>query len=558
VLLGSTTLMVIAGAKAVVLAIVALLLAGLPREHATASAAAPQSQATSRPRLLVIIAVDQFRADYVDSYGPQWTAGLHRLFTRGAVFSRATTPWAITKTCSGHASIGTGALPSAHGLVGNEWYDRQQRAFVACTADPTARPIGLGGARAVEQHSARWLQVPTLADELRLQATIPPRIVSIALKARAAIGLGGRGGDGTVILWEEDSGAWATSSAFASAPWPEVDDYITRNRPDAARGELWHRLLPLPQYLHADRAAGEPSAGQFPHRLSAPAGVPFAAVWDMSPWSDRYVADLAAAMVTRAGLGQRDATDLLAIGFSALDYVGHAFGPRSHEVQDTLARLDQELGRLLDTLDRTVGVEHYVVGFTSDHGVALLPEQAASVAGVTGGRLNPRAVADAVDTALRARLGRRPFIEAVTSADIHFATGVLDVIHRESGLAEAVRAAALAVPGVERVFWAAEMGATTPTTDPALLAMRASYAPGRSGDLAFLPAPHWVVSSSGTNHGSAHAYDRDVPMVFLGHGIVAGRYAGGAPIDVAPTLAALAGITLPRATGTVRPEVAIR
>ena len=230
------------------------------------------ASAPTAPRLLVLIAVDQFRADYPATYGRYWTGGLHRLFTRGAVFARAVTPWAITRTCNGHASIGTGALPSTHGVIANEWYDRQQQALVTCTSDPAVTPLGLAGRRATEQHSARWLQAPTLAEELRRQAAVPPRIVSIALKARAAIGLAGRGGDGTVVVWEEDSGTWATSSAYASAPWPVVDTYLAAHSPDAARGTLWQRLMPASQYLYDDLAAGEPARG----RVSSP---PRRGVW---------------------------------------------------------------------------------------------------------------------------------------------------------------------------------------------------------------------------------------------------------------------------------------
>lgn len=545
------------GARARVVVLVALAVTATAASFTGAHVAAT-TQTEARPRLIVLIAVDQFRADYADWYGAQWSAGLHRLFTQGAVFERATIPWAITKTCAGHASIGTGAVPARHGLIANDWYDRATRTLVTCTSDPDARPIGLGGTRAVEQHSARWLLVPTLAEELRRQSTTTPRIVSIALKARAAIGLAGRGGDSTVVFWEEDSGAWATSSAFASAPWPQVDDYIARHRPDASRGAVWDRLLPLTDYLHADGAVGEPASGILPRRIDTPRGVPFSAAWDASPLSDAYIADLAATMVAPLGLGQRDATDLLAVGFSALDYVGHAFGPRSHEVQDTLVRLDRSLGHLLDTLDRVVGADRYIVGFTSDHGVALLPEQAEAVTGIAGGRLHPNAVAAAVDVALRAQFGRRSFIEAVTGIDIHLSDGVMDMVQREPGLAASIAASVEAVPGVARVFWAIDLDATTATDDAALQAVRASYVRGRSGDLTFLPDVNWVVTGSGTNHGSLHAYDREVPVVFLGASVAPGRHEGGAPIDVAPTLAAFAGITLSSADGIDRRDAITR
>jgi Type I phosphodiesterase / nucleotide pyrophosphatase len=535
-----------------VLAACVLATAPVTQRGPTAPTAPPTPTA---PRLLVLLVVDQFRADYLDWYGAQWTGGLHRLRTMGAVYPRATIPYAITKTCAGHASISTGAPPAAHGLIDNDWYDSSRRSFVGCTADEAARPIGLGGQDVVERHSAAALNVPTLGDELRRQARQPPRILSLALKARAAISLGGHGGPGTVIFWEEDSGHWATSTAFASTAWKEVSESINQRPHAAARGQLWHRLLPPDRYVDGDDAPGEPSPATFPHSLHSPSGAPSAYLWDASPLSDRYLGELAGTLSERLALGQRDATDLLAIGFSALDYVGHSYGPRSHEVQDVLARLDVVLGRLFDTLDRTVGADKYVVAFSSDHGVALLPEQAASL-GAVGGRLSVNALGVAIESALRGHFGPRPFIEAMTGTYVHFLPGVLDAIQGNALALRGVEAAALAVPGVERVLWSTELSSSSASDATAVLAMRRSYFAGRSGDLAFQPKPHWVVASAGTNHGSWHAYDREVPVIFLGANVKSGRQSGVAsPLDVAPTLAALAGITMPRGSG--RPLVEI-
>lgn len=522
---------------------------------AVAASIATTPQAESQrdtPALLVVVAVDQFRADYREWYGDQWRGGLHRLFSEGAVFPRATIPWAVTKTCAGHASISTGAVPARHGLIANEWFDRASGTLIECTTDPSAQPIGFAGRRGVEHHSPRHLLVPTLAEELRRQAAVPPRTVVVALKARSAIALAGRGGDSTIVVWEEESGTWATSTAFASRPWPEVDTYIAAHRPDDARGATWNRARPIAHYQHEDRAPGEPAGGVLPRRLIPPFGVPFSAVWDASPFSDAYIADLAIDLAERTRLGQRQATDLLVVGFPALDYVGHSFGPRSHEVQDTLLHLDENLGRLIEALDRAVGRDRYVLGFTSDHGVGLLPEQAAAVTGTPGGRLDPGAVATAVDRVLRDALGRHRVIEAVTGVDIHLSQAALDRIRHDPGLAIAVAAAAGAVPGVHRVFWRPDLAPADADDDPGREAFLASYVAGRSGDLTFLPAENWVVAGSGTHHGSLHAYDRDVPLVFFGAGIKPGRHNEGAPIDLAPTLADFAGITMPSAQGVSR------
>jgi predicted AlkP superfamily pyrophosphatase or phosphodiesterase len=552
VLLGSTTVTAGIRLRHLTAAVgAAVCLAQLPL--AGQRTAAPTTS-VAVPRLLVLLVVDQFRADYVDWYGSQWTGGLHRLRTAGAVFPRATVPYGITKTCAGHASIGTGAYPATHGLIDNDWYDPERRALTPCTFDPTVRAIGLGGASGSETHSAAQLRAPTLGDELRRQARQPPRIVSVALKARAAITLGGRGGPGTIVLWEEDSGAWATSSAFAATPWPEANSFISSRPPTAARSQVWNRLLPPDHYLHTDPAVGEPRTGTFPHPLSPPPGVPFSVIWDMSPWSDAYVADLAGSLADRMDLGQRETTDLLAIGFSALDYVGHSYGPRSHEVQDMLARLDAVIGRLLNTLDRTVGADKYVLALTSDHGVADLPEQVESFTGVEGGRVSLNALGQAIETALGLHYGRRPFIEAITGTYVHFFPGVVDRIRADPSAQAAVTAAAQSVRSIDATYWSWDLASAAPTDDPRLSAMRRSYVVGRSGDLAFQPRVNWVVAGAGTNHGSWHPYDTTVPVMLLGHGIKPGRYTAATIVDIAPTLAALAGIAMPRADGRVLTE----
>ncbi len=521
------------------------------RNASTATPAAP-------PRLVVLIVVDQLRADYLNWYGEQWSHGLRRLLA-GAVFPRASLPYAVSRTCAGHGTISTGTYPSVHGLIDNEWYDAATRAFVSCTFDASADAIAFGGARGAEHHSARSLGAPTIGDELLRQAPAS-RVVSIGLKARSAISLGGHGGPNATIVWEEDSGTWATSSAFASAPWRDVDAFVRSHPPSRDRGTVWDRQLPLAAYHYDDRGRGEPAgASVFPHPLEAPFGTPFAAIWDASPLSDAYVGEMAGSLASSMKLGQRSGSDLLSIGFAALDYVGHAYGPRSHEVQDILARLDVTIGRLLATLDQTVGADRYVVALTSDHGVALLPEQAAAVTGTPGGRINPNTIGLAADIALGSEFGRRAYAAAVSSTYIYFLPGVLERIRASPAAAASVEAAVRGVAGVERVYWSQDLAAKTPTDDAVLTALRRSYVPGRSGDLAFLPRANWVVASSGTAHGSAQPYDLEVPVVFAGAGIKAGRYTTPAsPADVAPTLASLIHIEMPRADGHALREVLAR
>jgi predicted AlkP superfamily pyrophosphatase or phosphodiesterase len=515
-------------------------------------------QTSEPPRLLVIVVVDQMRADYIDRYQHQWSAGLRRLIDGGAVFTRAAYPYGGTMTCPGHVTISTGTFPATHHIPANQWHDERANALVSCMHDPSAAPVAFGGAVGREFSGPANLRRRTLADELRRQTRRPPVIVSVALKPRSAIALAGRGSSTTIAVWEEDDGTWATSTAYTRTPWPVVDEYVKANPIADAYGQVWHRVRPLELYLGPDDAAGEatpaPWGRTFPHPLVSESGQPdaaFVTAWERSPWSDAYVAGLGLTVAEAVGAGKTPGgTDLLALSFPATDTAGHQFGPSSHEVQDILMRLDAQLGRLLDQLDKQVGPDHYVVALTSDHGVAPLPEQAAPR--TVAGRIEGATLRAAVEQALTRGLGPGKYVANQTTGHVYLAAGVADRVRSRPGLIQTVKAALLATGGVERVFWGDELTGSIATADPFLDAWRLSYVSGRSGDFILVPKRNWVPLRDGTTHGSPYEYDQRVPIVFYGAGVRAGRYASTAtPADIAPTLAAMAGIRMTQAEGWV-------
>ena len=528
------------------------------RRQAQSSAASAPAAA---PRLVVLLAIDQFRSDYAEQYGKQWTRGLKRLFQTSAIFPLGAYPYGVTKTCAGHATIGTGSLPRIHGMVENEWYDRTKRGTVTCTEDPDVMSVPFGGGKGTEKHSPRWLRIPTFADELRLQLPQLPRILSISLKARSSIGLGGRGGPQTMIVWEEDDGTWATSSAFTKEPWPEVDAYVRAHPVQALYGTRWTRFLPESAYLYDDDVPSEMGVKKFPHMLESPKKVPdmsFVTRWERSPFSDEYIADMAITLAGQLKLGQEARTDLLSLSFSALDLVGHDYGPRSHEVQDVLARLDHQLGNLFDMLDKTVGPSRYVVAFSADHGVPPIPEQAAAL-GMNAGRFTSGEVRRVLQSVLTSAFGEGTYVAHVSSPNISFAPGVIARIEAQPDLKQMIASALLAIPGASRVYWGSDIAAPAATDDPILGSLRMSYYPGRSGDLALVPRPYWIMQADGTTHGSPYEFDRRVPVVLMGAGIKPGRYLSAAtPADLVPTLAWLTGITLAHTDGRVLTEALVR
>ncbi len=517
----------------------------------------PVAANRTTPPLVVLIVVDQFRGDYIQKYGGMWTKGLRRLVDTGAYFPLAAYPYSSTVTCAGHATIGSGTFPRTHGMIGNEWYDRATRRSTTCTNDPGVTSVPYGGRPGVEKHSARWLLTNTFADELRAQSTTPSHVVSISLKARSAIGMAGRGGD--LVLWKEDAATWASSTAFAKEPNAALNAWATANPIDAQYGRVWDRLLPPAKYFYTDSGLAEPATADypnvFPHRQTQPGGKPdqvFYDTWARTPFSDEMLTDIAIA--TSGTLGKSNGTDMLAVSFSALDLIAHRWGPTSHETQDQLLRLDLQIGRLLDTLDARVGRNNYVVGFSSDHGVPMIPEQMAAM-GLDAGRFTSAALNARVTAAWKTATSDDTNPIALGGTNMYFTPAALATIRANRAVRDAITAAALAQPGIASAYWAEDIATGISDDDPVKRAIILSYVADRSPDLIMIPKANWMATATGTTHGTPHLYDQRVPVILMGWGIKPGRYLTTAtPADLAPTFALLTGITLPRADGRVLAE----
>jgi predicted AlkP superfamily pyrophosphatase or phosphodiesterase len=517
-------------------AALAVLLA--PRPHA-----APQPL----PKLTVLIVVDQMRADYVDRFNGEWTGGLKRMVTEGAWFQQAAYPYLTTVTCAGHATISTGTFPNTHGVFQNGWWDREAQRQMLCTEDPRAKNVGYG-VPATGGDSAYRLQVPTFADQMR--AGRQAHVVSLSLKDRSAIMLGGRAGDAVTWLTNTLDG-WETSSAYSPNGVPAVKAFVDANPLTADLGKTWDRMLPAASYSGPDDGVGEvPPPGwtrSFPHPLNGTAGVAdstYAAQWERSPFADAYLGRFAAALTQALQLGKHDGTDVLAISFSTPDLVGHGFGPASQEVQDIYAHLDKTIGALFDQLDAIVGKDQWVAGLSADHGVTPIPEQLVA-AGKDAGRINGGAIVDAIEQVLKPAFGAGRHITVLNTNDIYFEPGIYDKILKKRELMTSVISAIQARPGIQRAFRSEEIRGAAASKDPWLRAAALSYFPGRGGDIVFVAKPGWMISAAGTTHGGASADDQRVPILFFGHGVKPGTYQTPAtPADLAPTLAALAGMSM--------------
>jgi predicted AlkP superfamily pyrophosphatase or phosphodiesterase len=547
-------------------------LVDIPRAAAQVSppraVATKLSKAPAKPKLVVLLVVDQMRGDYVDKFLGQWTGGLKRLVDEGAWFRDAAYPYATTETCVGHATISTGAFPATHGMVANEWWDREQQKNVTCTSDSNVKNIGYAGATVKGGDSVARMLVPAFADELKFQSGGGTRVVTFSLKARAAITLGGHQAD-AATWFDVPTGAWTTSSAYPVAPY--VEEYAKAHPVAADYGKTWTPLLPNSAYLYEETATGAvPPAGfgaAFPHPLRGEADSKgpdpsFYFQWETSPYAETYLAAMAEASVDKLKLGKGPGTDFLGVSFSSVDYVAHAFGPRSWEVQDELARLDRDLAGFFAHLDKSVGSGNYVVALSADHGGAPIPEDLQK-AGMDAGWLNVEEVKDRIEKTLEKLNYAKPTVAEVGGSDVYFTAGTYDKLKAEPAALGAVIEAIQSVPGVAHVYRAEELEDRPATQSPIRIAEAASFRKARSGDLLIVPKPYWPWDYStpgkprqyGTTHGTPYYYDQRVPVLFMGWGIQPGQYFQSiTPADIAPTLAALCGITLSSRDGHVLSE----
>jgi predicted AlkP superfamily pyrophosphatase or phosphodiesterase len=531
----------------------AVCVAGLSATLLTAATPAPA------PKLVVLLMVDQMRGDYIDRFASQWHGGLKQLVEHGAWFRRADYPYANTVTCAGHASVSTGDVPATHGLILNDWWDRQAGREVTCTEDASVRNIGYGGHPVKGGESLARLMATTLSDELRAQLSPAGHAIAFSLKARAAATLAGHRPD--AVAWFDDGGTWATSTAFSAAPVPAVNDFIARHPVDADFGKTWDRSLPLSDYLFETPAVGVTApkgmTDRFPHALSGAGHAPdkrFYTQWQSSPYSDDYLATMALDVAGQLHFEQGGATNFIGISFSALDKVGHDYGPNSHEVQDVLIRLDRTLATFFAGLDRLVGAGNWTVALAADHGVAPIPERAQAEA-LPAGRVDVTRVVQAIEAPLVQAFGPGKYVTAYVHSEVYLADGVYAKLTASAPALAALRASLRAVPGIADVLTSTELSHRASTGDARINRFTLSYMAGRSGDLTVVYRPYWVDDATGTSHGTPYTYDTHIPILLMGKGIAPGEYLQPAsPVDIAPTLAFLAGVTLPNADGRVLTE----
>ncbi len=493
-----------------------------------------QQARSDEPRLILVISVDQLGSDMFDRMRPVFRHGFRRLLDEGVDFSNAEHRHAITETAVGHASIATGVYPRRHGIIGNWWLEAGEPEKVWSIDDDE------------DDDSPRKLLASTLGDWLK-DHDRAGKVIAASAKDRAAIMLGGREAD--VAVWYDDEPGLLVSSTYYEYPsW--LDDFNSLGIAAGYFGEVW---TPLPleaselEGLEIEKVDLGPRQRRRPYAPGsldiAPAEDFYDSLWD-SPWLDDLLARFAHYAIQAEGLGSDGSIDLLALGFSASDTVGHDWGPNSREKVDVLLRLDRLLGELFDLVDRRVGLNRTIVAVTSDHGSVTAPEVRWKRGGEAG-RPTSQIVhcLQSVGRRLADSHGVERWLIAgpVLAPELEAKTGL-----SRSELESKTAAAIEECPSVTAV-WTRDELIEPVASDPIQRLYFNSFNPDRSPDFLIQFDEYFMKSRRlFTSHGTVYPYDRKVPLLIMAPGIEPGTVDQPvATVDLAPTLASLAGIPYP-------------
>ena len=519
----------------------------------TANAEDDNGKAAGEPKLVVAISVDQLSSNLFDEYRSSFTGGLKRL-AHGVIFPSGYQSHAATETCPGHATIMTGVHSGRAGIIANNWIDlsiRRDDKTVYCAEDERIEGTSFGDITAATQGdyiaSAWHLLVPTLGE--RLKKTSPQsRNVAVAGKDRAALMMGGKQVD--EIYWWQGKG-FATLHDRRTLPSIAALNQAIGTTIDKARPAYETPAQCAARNARIMHGEGK-SVGDY--AFQRPDGA--ASIYRGSPDFDGSVIAAASALVSEMKLGQGEATDILSIGLSATDYIGHAFGTQGLEMCIQMAELDRSLGQFFDILDRE-GID-YAVMLTSDHGGLDLPERLILQGVPTAQRVDPNLNARAIGQIVAKDLGI-PGDKPVLHADSPFGDYYVSLDLPEQQR-QRVKDSAMALIAshaqVEAVIDRDDLaGVTVPNGSPEswTLAQRvkASFHPDRSGDFVVLlkkAVTPIATTARGyvATHGSPWDYDRRVPILFWREGIRQFEQPLSVmTVDIAPTLGALIGVEIP-------------
>jgi predicted AlkP superfamily pyrophosphatase or phosphodiesterase len=525
----------------------------------------PKDQSLKGTKLVVGIVVDQMRFDYLTRYYSRYgEGGFKRLLNEGFEFKNNHYNYIPTFTGPGHASVFTGTYPAIHGVIANDWYDKEIQKSVYCVEDDNAQSVGtLNKAGKMSPHR---MKTTSITDQLKLHTQQKAKVIGISLKDRGAILPAGHTGNAAYWFHGNEEGKWISSSFYMNELPQWVKDFNNSGIAQQYLNQVWEPMYPIETYTASgpdNNPFEEVFKGKdtptFPYNLKELSKVNggFDFIRE-TVFGNSITTDFAIAALAGENLGKNKTTDFLAISYSSPDYIGHTFGPNSVEVEDNYLQLDKELERLFNHLDKELGKGEYMVFLTSDHGVTHIPAYLQSL-NIPAGYFNRSGLQDDLKAFSMATF-KIDVVERVQSNQVFLNKEVLkNAKLNPREVQQALADFLITYPKIDKVFTRNQLESGSYNRDIGYLVQN-GFNQERSGDVVFVFEPS-ILSTwyerGGTSHGSGFTYDTHVPLIFYGNGIKKGHTFQKSEItDIAPTLSALLGISRPNgATGRVLIEL---
>ncbi len=502
----------------------------------------------TQPKLILQIVVDQLRGDLISAHQQQFgPSGFNFLLKHGINYRNAHHPHANTTTCAGHATIATGSYPSLHGIVDNEWYDRKTKQIVYCMEDLKSSILPTSHTKtAIAGRSPDNLNGSTISDEIKLSNK--GKVFAVSLKDRSAIALAGH--TGKAFWFDKSNGGFITSTYYYTQYPAWVQKWNKLYEPQAFE---WKLSEPIAYYQNKNTQPFKQDYGdfgqKFPHQITNPPSEAYFKSLSRTPKADELTAQFAEQLLVNEQLGKsKNKTDYLGISFSAVDAIGHQFGPNSLEAEDNLLQLDKTLAHLFITLDKEVGLENILIVLTADHGISDSPTYLKANHIPQAKPIDYKWVEQEIRQLLKTQYALPeqtlmsvypPYVyldhQIINEHKLDLALVSKHIANTLSQNPGIFRAYALPVTNVEKDWLSAKVD-------------RMSY-PYRAGDIYMVRPPyqfHKEKSEDRVSHGTPWQYDSHVPLLFVN--TVFAPQTISRPVsttDIAPTLSALVVVKYP-------------
>ncbi|TYA69839.1 alkaline phosphatase PafA [Seonamhaeicola marinus] len=516
-----------------------------------------EAQEGNKPKLVVGIVVDQMRFDYLTRFESKYgEGGFKRLIREGFNCKNNHYNYVPTYTGPGHASVYTGTTPKHHGIIANDWYDKEIDEMVYCAKDDSVMAVGTKSEK--ERMSPHRMKTTTFADENRLFTQMRGKTIGISVKDRGAVLPAGHTANAAYWFRGKKEGNFVSSTYYMK----DLPKWVKAfNKSGKVKSYLreWNTLYDINTYTESGPDLNEfegkfngKKTATFPYDLKSLFLVNMGYdILKESPYGNSIVADFAIEALKQEDLGKDEDTDVLTVSFSSTDYVGHRFGVNSKEIEDTYIRLDKDLERLLKALDKQVGEGKYTVFLTADHGAVNVPNFLKSVR-IPAGYVTYAETKKKLRGFLKNRFNAEGLIKNISNHQIFLDREKIKNLGLDlAEVQEALVNELITYEKVYKVFSATTMS-TTSFDKGIEKTLQNGYNQKRSGDVLIIPDPgHIFYRATGTSHGTGFKYDTHVPLLFFGSGIQQGETLQKTTIpDIAPTISALLGTSFPNgATG---------